>query len=159
MAVSAPRPHPLLAAHAGAIPRAGAVLDLHARAGDDALYLAQRGFAVEAVAAEGDALLARAGDLDLRVDLIGADPRTAAPIRGRFAAVLALDLLPTLAEDDAEALLGRIPAWIAPGGLVLLSGVRDGAVHSSWQPEQLEALFWGFAARREEGALVLRREG
>lgn len=160
VAVSAPRPHALLTAHARAVPRAGAVLDLHARNGDDALYLAQRGYAVEAVVLDAQArenLAQRAEELDVLVDILGEDPRTVAPLRGQYAAVLGIELWPTLSPADAQALMARVPSWVGVGGLVLLSSADDESDASSWRPQQFAELFWGFEVTSGEGSLVLRR--
>jgi hypothetical protein len=160
MAVSAPRPHALLSAHARAFPRAGAVLDLHARDGDDALYLAQRGYAVEAVVEDPQAragLARRAQELDVRVDILGEDPRTMVPLRGQYAAVLGIELWPTLSPTDAEALMARVPSWVGVGGLVLLSSAGDGGVAPSWQPQQFAELFWGFEVHVGAESLVFQR--
>lgn len=158
---------PLLLAHARSIPRAGAILDLSAGDGDAALYLAQRGHAVDVVepdAARREVLAGRADELDLRVAVIDGHPWSVVPPRGRYAAVLGVGLLPTLSEAEVEALLGRLPSWVLDGGVVILSSGDDGDASSTWQPDHIRAHFWGFEVLSGDAGpedpvrdLVLRR--
>lgn len=102
-----------------ATPPGSHVLDLGAGDGSVAQALAARGCAVTAVERdkEGVAALEARGILVLEADLdaLGSSPLP----RQAFDVILLLDVIEHLV--DPQALLARVPEWLAPGGRILVS--------------------------------------
>lgn len=111
-------PDEALAEHIGAI-RVGRALDLGAGDGDHALWLAARGFEVEVVDTDADALRRaekRAFRLRLRLQAFLADMADFPILPTTYDLIVAAASLHFLPPDRAAALAPRIVAGLAPGG-------------------------------------------
>lgn len=133
-------PDPLLPRHSGELVRGRAVIDVGAGQGRHALWLAQRGFPVVAVdpsmvAARAVAAAARAEDLPIST-VRGSFAALAG--RERFGGVLLFGLLQLLAWDEIRLVMDASAAWLAPGGIVLITafGTADASfsrVADEWE--------------------------
>lgn len=99
------------------------VLDLGAGQGRHALFLARKGFAVDAVdpsqvAVETIQGIASEQSLSIRTVHGGF---ACVPSDGDYGGVLLFGLLQLLRRDEIEDLVSRIPAWLAAGGLVWIT--------------------------------------
>jgi tellurite methyltransferase len=113
----------LLEAYIDAIPT-GRALDLGMGEGDNAVWLARRGFRVIGIDRSASAVdaandRAQSAGLPLETHVIDIQDFKIEP--GRYALILAAAVLHFLLPDDARRLAGRIKAGLQPGGVVIVS--------------------------------------
>jgi SAM-dependent methyltransferase len=123
-AVFGAEPDGLLAHHLGLLVRDLPVLDVGAGQGRNALFLARRGFAVDALepSAVGAAQIAAravADGLPVRVISGGFED---VPVEANYGTVLVMGLVPDLPEDQIPVLLERARGWLVPNGLLFVTG-------------------------------------
>jgi SAM-dependent methyltransferase len=116
-------PNHLLSEHYTRIDRSGRVLDLGAGQGRNSLFLARRGYGVDAVdrskvAVETISTAAAGEDLDIRAYHCGFE--TFQPETDSYSAILALGLIQLLSRDSIELLIARIRAWTRPDSMVFV---------------------------------------
>jgi SAM-dependent methyltransferase len=105
------------------IPR-GPVLDIGAGEGANALWLASRGFEVEAVersATAAQRLRASASEQGLTVTIREDDLRSIDYPQARYALIVADMVLQFLLPEELEAVIARCKEALVPGGLMLMS--------------------------------------
>jgi 2-polyprenyl-3-methyl-5-hydroxy-6-metoxy-1,4-benzoquinol methylase len=124
------RPERTLLRHAHLLDPSLPVLDLGCGQGRNTLWLARKGFRVEAVDPSAEAI--RAVKDTCRNEALQVVCRRStfqALAIGMFGGVLAFGLIPILERRQIELLTGRIRAWTAPGGLAWLTAftTRDPA--------------------------------
>jgi len=147
---------PLLVEHVGLLDQALPVLDVGAGQGRNALFLARRGFAVDAidpspVAVEQLAKLARAAGLEIRARVAGFEAFE--PIVERYGAVLLLGLLQILTRDQIALLRARLEDWTGSGALLVVTSFtrldpgfgKSRVVLTHLEPGELPALFPGWS--------------
>lgn len=148
---------PLLVEHVGLLDPALPVLDVGAGQGRNALFLARRGFAVDAidpspVAVEQLAGRAGAAGLELRARVAGFE--TFEPLVERYGAVLLLGLLQILTREQIERLRARLEDWTGSGSLLFVTSFTrldpgfgtSRVVLTHLEPGELPALFPGWSA-------------
>ncbi len=143
----------LIERYSGLIPRGEAVLDLFGEEGQRALTLAGQGHAVDVLVAEerGEALgeAARWTQVKVHTD----DVMAFVPPRGRYGAVIGTRAWSDLDDDEVDLLVGRIPAWLMDGGVLVLAGGEAVDEVDAVMPR-----LWGFeVVHRGAGEVVLRR--
>lgn len=103
---------------------AGPVLDIGSGEGANALWLASRGFEVEAVersATAADRLRAGASEQGLSVTVREEDLRSIDYPQARYALIVADMVLQFLMPGELETVLARCRDALMPGGLILMS--------------------------------------
>jgi SAM-dependent methyltransferase len=146
------RERPWLDGLAASLPPGARVLDLGCGAGAPiAVHLAERGFRVTGLDASAR-MLELARQTVPGATLVHGDMRSADP-GGPFDGIVAWDSVFHLPREDQTALLGRLAAWLRPGGRLLLS---LGGSEGEFTAEMLgEAIY--FAAHAPATALALLR--
>jgi SAM-dependent methyltransferase len=130
-------PNELLAAYYGLMEKDRRVLDLGAGQGRNSLFLARRGYGVDAVdpsraAAETISMAATREGLDIRVCQCGFETFT--PQVDAYSGILTLGLIQLLTWDAIDLLLARIRDWTHPGSLVLvMTFTIDDPTHERFQ--------------------------
>lgn len=114
-------PDPLLKRFADRIEPGGTALDVGSGQGRNALFLARRGYTVDALdpsakAAEDTTAAARAEGLPVRAHACGFE--TFAVADRPYEAVLLFGLIQVLTREELGLLSARVVGWTAPGGLV-----------------------------------------
>jgi thioredoxin reductase/SAM-dependent methyltransferase len=130
-AVWSGRPNAQLVAEAGDL-APGRALDAGCGEGADAIWLAERGWAVTAVDVSTVALeraAIRAGEAGVRVDWVHADLRREPPAEGRYDLVSAQFM--HLPPDQWRDLFARLAAAVAPGGTLLVVGHHPSDLRTS----------------------------
>lgn len=113
----------LLDAYVECVP-AGRALDIGMGDGDNAVWLAQRGFEVVGVDRSAEAVEQanqRARSLGLIVETYRTDVEDFEIESGSYALILAAAVLHFLVPEAAHRLVGRIKAGLQPGGIVMVS--------------------------------------
>lgn len=113
----------LLDAYIESVP-AGRALDIGMGEGDNAIWLARRGFQVVGVDRSAQAVETasqRARSAGLAVETHVGDVQDLEIQPGSYALILAAAVLHFLAPDDARRLVGRIKTGLQPGGIVMVS--------------------------------------
>lgn len=118
-------PDEIVVRFAHLIPRGSRVLDLGVGQGRNALPLARRGLAVDAIDPSAVSVgwvreAAAAEGLQVCVAQAGFETFDAAG--RRYGAILALGLIQLLGWPEISGLVERVAAWSAPGGLLFLTG-------------------------------------
>lgn len=117
-------PDSLLCHQIGQLDLGRPVLDVGAGQGRHSLFLARRGFCVEAIDPSSVAIqqllgAAQAENLSLRAQVSGFESWTAPA--GGYGAILVFGLLPVLRAHELEKLRGKIADWTAVGSLLLMT--------------------------------------
>jgi tellurite methyltransferase len=100
------------------------VLDIGAGQGRNSLYLARRGYTVDAVdpspvGLEAIDKIAETENLPIRTYPVGFEDFTAE--NGPYAGILLFGVIQVLPRDEADLLAARIRTWLADGGLVFIA--------------------------------------
>lgn len=148
---------PLLAEHVELLDPALPILDVGSGQGRNALYLARRGLAVDAidpseVAVQQLAAAAGREGLELTATTAGFEDFESAV--ERYGAVLLFGLLQILTGEQIELLLARLGGWTGPGALLFVTTftTEDPGYGTSRvalthvEPGALPALFAGWSA-------------
>jgi cyclopropane fatty-acyl-phospholipid synthase-like methyltransferase len=180
-------PDPLLAGHLGQLDRGRPVLDLGSGPGRNALFLAREGFVVHAVDPSGvatHALEKIAEEERLLIDVWTGRFSDYPTIDGSYGTILALGLIPVLDRDGVDFLVTRMRAWLAPGGIAIVTAFTtadpsfarfsgdgteigknsfahpDGEIRTFLEPNEAPALFDGLASlHHSEGLGPEHRHG
>jgi SAM-dependent methyltransferase len=116
-------PNPVLDKYHTRIDKSQRILDLGAGQGRNTLFLARKGYGVDAVepsqvAIEMISTESALEDLDIRTYHCGFD--TFIPQTDSYSAILALGLIQLLSWESIQLLVERIAAWTRPGSLVFV---------------------------------------
>lgn len=106
----------------------GPALDLGAGWGNNAIYLAQLGFAVTAVDKREmalDILSSRAAEAKVKIELVVQDFRELMINPGAYSLIVAMNSLNFISRDEFQALLVRIKNGLQPGGVFIGSIFTD----------------------------------
>lgn len=146
--VGAPQPMVIELERGGAIQ--GEVLDAGCGTGENALYLAARGYAVTGVDAAPSALAharAKAAQRGLTVEFEVADARELTGYDGRFDTVVDSGLLHTFSDPDSARYVAALRRVCRPGGLVHVLAISDAAEYlpgpRRLSEQQMRAAFTG----------------
>jgi SAM-dependent methyltransferase len=117
-----PEPNELVIQYYQLMDRTLRVLDLGAGQGRNSLFLARRGYGVDAVdpsrvAADSVTAAAEQENLDIRVYPCGFEAFT--PQAGGYGGILVLGLIQLLSWDSIDRLMSDVRDWSLPGALVL----------------------------------------
>lgn len=118
-------PASLLSAQVSRLDPSRPVLDVGAGQGRNALFLARRGFEVDAIdlsAVAIETVSLRAAEEGLRIRALVCGFESFVPAVDHYSTVLLLGLIPVLVRDSIELLRERVSTWTGEGSIVLATG-------------------------------------